>query len=379
MSISKANYSKSNLKRFNVFLFVSTFARSLIEIFISLYLFKNGFSIQSILIFYLLGNLFSLVFSYFFVRIGEKSNYSIVMFIGVVSFIVLQFALNKISYSSLYLVFVSLLYAIYRRGYWVARRFYITKIMPQKNSSIPYSLTIIVSEVASIFAGFLGGFLLDNSSSVNLMIISAVLLAISVLPLWRIESRGKNTKIRLFRNLKRYNKRNYLAFSLYEINNLLTYIFPIYVFLYIKETYIMTGSIDAIGNIAIIVFVFLYGRIIKNKNYFIISSVLFILVSLTKLLFLNYLILAICFVEGIVKKMQNQSLSKIYFENRNGMDLAHYNLIYQLVESLARAIAVVPLLFVNDVRIMILIVLLIMSIELVIYALLKKTRSYIEH
>ena len=58
--------------KFNIFNFLSTFARSLIEIFIALYLFNNGFSINAIIIFYLFENFFSIFLSYIFVKIGKS-------------------------------------------------------------------------------------------------------------------------------------------------------------------------------------------------------------------------------------------------------------------------------------------------------------------
>lgn len=362
-------------KKFNTFLFISTFARSLIEIFISLYLFKNGFSLQFVLAFYLLENVFSIFASYLFVQIGERINYSIVMYIGVTAFIMLQFVLGNLVHNFSYIILISILYAIYRRGYWVARRFYVTTIMPQRESSIPYSIIMVVSEIASILSGFLGSFLLDSFNVVALTILSSILLFISALPLIKIDNKGQKTKIELIKNLKKYDKRNYLAFSLYEINNLLAFIFPIFIFLYIEETYAMTGIVNAISSLAIIVFIILYGRLIRKKNYFILSSVLFLFICIAKLFLLNYFILALCFIEGLIKKMQSQSLNKIYFENRNGMDLAHYNLIYQIVEAVARATVTIPLLFMNDIRIMILFVLLIIGIELVFYASFKKTKK----
>lgn len=367
--------TKRDLRKFNVFLFVSTFARSLIEIFISLYLFKNGFSIHSILEFYLIENIFSFFISILFVKVGERFNYSIVMYFGVVSFIILQLVLGNPINNFPYILLISFLYAMYRRGYWVARRFYVTKIMPERGSSIPYSIVMVVSEIASIVSGFIGSYLLDSLNVFALTIISSVLLFISVLPLSKIKSKGSRTKIELIKNLKKFEKKNFLAFSLYEINNLLTYLFPIYIFLYIKDTYAMAGAINAISSLAIIVFILFYGRLIKKRDFFIVSSILFITISSTKLFFLNYFILALTFIEGIIKKMQNQSLSKIYFENRNGMDLAHYNLFYQLTEAVARVIATVPLLFMNDVKLMIIVVLAIISVMLVFYALTSIKRK----
>lgn len=365
----------SNQIKFNIFSFISIFARSLLEVFISLYLFKNGFSIKSVLTFYLLENGFAFFISYLFVKIGEKYKYSTVMFIGIFSFIVLQIVLNNIVHSYMYIILISFLYSLYRRGYWVSRRYYITDIIPQRNSSESFSILMIVSEIASIISGYFGGFLLDSFNILSLTIISSVLLVISVIPLIKIKTKTSNKKIELIKNLKKYDKRNYVAFSLYEINNLLTFIFPIYIAMYIKDSYIMASSINAISNLAIIVFILVYGRIIKKRNYFVISSALFVFISISKLFFLNYFIFVFYFIEGLIKKMQEQSVNKIYFENRRGMDLTHYNLIYQLTESLVRVVVVLPLLFINDIKMMILFILLFISAELVIYAFFKKSKK----
>ncbi|MBR3138741.1 MFS transporter [Candidatus Saccharibacteria bacterium] len=361
--------------KFNMFLFISTFARALIEVFISLFLFKNGFPISSVLLFYLLENMFALFISYGFVRLGEKYGYLVVMCLGVISFVVLQFVLNNVMRNSAYIVLIALLYSFYRRGYWVARRYYVTEVMPQQNSSGPFSIMMVVSELASISAGFLGSFLLDGFNALVLTILSSVLLFISVIPLLKIKKKTNKTKIELIKNFKKYDKRNYLAFSLYEINNLLAFIFPIFIAIYIGDTYMMAGTVNAISCLAIIIFILIYGKIIKKRNYFVISSVLFILVSLTKLLPLGYFILILCFAEGLIKKMQEQSVNKIYFENRNNMDLTHYNLIYQIIEAIARAVVVIPLLFMNDIRVMIAFVLIIISAEVAIYACMKKDRK----
>ncbi len=365
----------TNRAKYNIFLFISTFARNLVEVFISLILFKNGFPLGSILLFYLLGTHFSIPVSYFFVRIGERFNYSIIMCVGIVAFVALQLALNAVTESTFFIISTALLYSLYKRGYWVARRYYVTEVIPQKNSTKPFSIMMVISEIASILAGFLGGSLLDGLNASILTIISSVLLLISIIPLLRIQNKTKKTKIELIKNLKKYDKRNILAFSLYEINNILAFLFPIFITIYVKDTYMMAGAVNAISSLAIILFILFYGRIIKKRNYFVLSSILFVLICFAKLFFLDYLILILCFIEGFIKKMQEQSVSKIYFENRNNVDSAHHNLIYQIIEALARVIVTVPLLFMSDVRMMISFVLIVISIELAIYACLRKNQK----
>lgn len=362
----------SNQVKFNLFSFISTFARSLIEIFISLYLFNNGFSLQMILIFYLFQNLFSIPLSYLFVRIGEKYNYLYGLLAGIVSFVLLQGVLKKLVVSLSYIIVIAFLYSVYKRGYWVSRRFYLTEIIPTKQSSKMYSFVLIISELSSIFAGYAGALFLSCFDMSLLIIVSSLLLLVSMIPLVGIKYKSKKVKIDLLNNLKKYNKLNFLVFSFYEITDLLNFIFPIYIAMYIKESYMMAGSLNAINNIAIVLFIFIYGKLINKKNnYLILSSFLVIIVCLLKINVFNYLIVLIYFIEGIVKKMQSQSVNKIYFENRGEMDITHYNLIYQMLESVARALAVIPLLFLNNIKVMICFVLIIISVEMGLYMVIK--------
>lgn len=353
--------------KFNIFSFLSTFARSLIEIFISLYLFKMGYTLQNIVLFYFFANLFAIPLAYFFVKLGEKTKYSYVMIIGFIAFLVVQVLLRNMINSISYIILIALVYSIYRRGYWVSRRFYITKIMPKQNSSGLFSIILVISQIASIASGYVGSFILNNASIVTLTIISSVLLFISGIPLFKINYNNDSKKIKLRDNFKKYDKNNYLIFSFYELNNIITFIFPIYVALYIGDSYSLAGNLNAISNIAIIIFVMLYGKIInKNKNYLILSTLLVLLCVIFKLNINNNFILVVYFIEGIVIKMQNQSVNKIYFENRNGMDLTHYNLIYQIVECFMRTIVIFPLIFINDIRTMIMFVICVIFLLLVI-------------
>ena len=54
----------------------------------------------------------------------KKFDNKLLSLIGIVSYVFLQILLNKITYSYIYIGILSFLYALYRRGYWIARRFY---------------------------------------------------------------------------------------------------------------------------------------------------------------------------------------------------------------------------------------------------------------
>jgi len=364
----------TDTEKFNTFNFLSTFARSLIEIFISLYLFKNGFTIHQLVLFYIIENCFSIFLAYIYVLVGEKYNYSIPIFIGVSSFLIVQVLLLNCVNSMWYIILIAFIYSMYRRGYWVSRRFYITNIMPTKESSKPFSIIMIVSQLGSIIAGYVGSMLLDGLNMKVLIAISSVIFFMSIIPLITIKYEKRTNKIKLRDNFKKYDKRNLVAFTMFELSNLLEFLFPIYIATYITNTYTMAGSVNAISNVSIIVFIFIYGKLIKEKNHFVVSMIAFLIINILKLFTMNYIILAICFIEGIIKKMQNQSLNKVYFENRSKLDVTHYNLMYQIIESAFRTLVAIPLLFFNNIIFMLLFVLLIILIELLIYVSMKKNK-----
>ena len=86
----------SNQRKFSWYVFLSTFSRNLIEVFIPIILYKFGFPLKTVILYYLLVNLFSLLLSYPCVYISNKYNNKILAIIGIMAFTILQVLLNFI-------------------------------------------------------------------------------------------------------------------------------------------------------------------------------------------------------------------------------------------------------------------------------------------
>lgn len=54
----------SNQKKFGIYVFLSTFARNLIEVFIPIILYKYGYTIKEVILYYFVVNIVSLILSY---------------------------------------------------------------------------------------------------------------------------------------------------------------------------------------------------------------------------------------------------------------------------------------------------------------------------
>ena len=89
----------SNQKKFNIYVFLSTFSRNLIEVFIPIILYKFGYSLKEVILYYLLVNIFLIFLSYPCILFAKKFSNRSLSLIGIMSFILVQILLTKMTYS----------------------------------------------------------------------------------------------------------------------------------------------------------------------------------------------------------------------------------------------------------------------------------------
>lgn len=353
----------SNQKKFSIYVFLSTFARNLIEVFIPIILYKYGYSLKEVILYYLFVNLFSLILSYPCFYLSNKYNNKILSIIGIISFVILQLLLNNLQNNIIYLLLISLAFATYRRGYWISRRYYNLKIIKKDNISKTYSLISIINEIGLIFSSYIGSLFLDFISINALTIISIVLFLISTIPLYLLKFEHKETdsKIELIKTVKQIPKSNIYLFGTYELLNVVKFLFPLYLFIYVKNNYQTVGIFNLFANLSTIIFAYIYGKKInKEKNYLSLSILFIIIVYILKLNFSTSILIIIAFLEGIALKMYELSIQKEFYSLSKKFEYQNYNLVYELTQNIFRTLTVLILyLFFNNLKTMITFVLII--------------------
>lgn len=348
-----------NQKKFNLYVFISTFARALIETFIPLLLFKFGYNLKEVVFYFLVYNLIELVISYPLVYLATKKGNKLLAIFGFIGFVLTQIMLNRMYMGLSYLIIIATLYAIYRTGYWLSRRYFNLKVIQKKNISSTYSIVTIVNQVALIFAGYIGSLILDFIGTNVLTIIAIVLYVISIIPLFmfKFEHDETNTDVRieLFKTLKEVSFNNIYVFGSYEILNVLKFFFTLYLFIYVKNTYQTVGLFNLITNLSVMIFAFYYGKKTDGKkNYLKLSIILTCLVYILKANVVSVLLVVISLLEGIAIKMYEISMNKEMYSLSKKFEYNNYNLMYEIVCKVFRAIVlVICYFFINDLKVMI--------------------------
>ena len=332
----------SNQKKFGIYVFFSTFSRNLIEVFIPVILYKYGFSLKEILLYYLLANVISLIISYTFVQISKKYSNKMLAILGIVAFVVLQISLNFITQSYKYIFLIATFFAIYRRGYWISRRYYNLNVVQDKNIATTYSIISIINQLGIIFSAYLGSIILDYINLKLLTIFAILLFLASTIPLFLLDFKHEinNKKIQLLETFKSISKSDIYLFGSYELINVIKFLIPLYLFICVKNTYQTIGIVNLITNLALIIFTYLFGRKLdKSKNsYLKISIILVILTYIFKVNSLGYVLLTVSFIEGITLKMYELSINKKFYTLSKNFEYTNYNLMYEITQNSFRSI-----------------------------------------
>lgn len=367
---------KQDIKKFNMYVFLSTFSRNLIEVFIPMILYKNGYELKEVILYYFIVNLFSLIITYPCVWIAKKTNYKILSFLGIIAFFIMQVMLNSIIDSMIYIVTIALLFALYRRCYWMSRRYYNLNVMSNKNISISYSIISIVNQIGVIVASYIGSLLLDFVSIKVLTIISIILFVTSIIPLCfiKIHNNANNKKIKSLETMRKISFKKLYVFGAYELLNVIKFLFPLYLLIYVKDTYQTVGILTLLTNLATLIFSYIYGKKINGKKNFLNFSLLFVvIVYLLKANNTSYWLILIAFFEGIATKMLEISVNSEFYELSKKFEYEQYNLIYEMTQNIIRTIVMlILLLFVTELKLMIYITLIFIVVSVFFYNQNKK-------
>lgn len=337
----------TNIKKYNIFILLSTIARNIVEVFSSVLLYKMGYSLKEILLFfsilYFVGAITSTLVIYLTSVINAKYILIFSSFVFSGSFYFMSIMENSMSN----LIIFSIIYGIGSYSYHSLRHYFAIKSM-DKDKKKDIGSILIFSNIGLIIAPILVSYITKKLSIVILAIIVIILSILAIIPLFKLDIKDDNTEIKF----ERISKNKILFFVLEQAKVINLSLQPLYLYLFINSKIDYVGIFNAIMGISACIFIYFFVRKIDDNKYFKYLNILFCLLLLLKLnIKSKYLILIIGFFEGLGIKMFDVVSSENIYNIKKDTNVKGYLIIVEIIFCLVRSFFCLIGYFINDIKI----------------------------
>ena len=331
----------SDLKKYNIFIFITSFAKLLVEIFIPLILYNMSFTIKEIILFLILKYSFCLLFIPVGYFIGKKYSVSTLMILSSIIFSITYIYLSQINRNLTSLIILSILYSSYLMFYWLGRHAYGLSIIEDKKTTDNVSLYNIFTILGGLFSPFIGSYIIEKTSTLTLSTIVLVLMIISIIPLTKIKKIKLNSNTQIKHIIKSFPKTNYIFNTLDQLRYILYTVLPLWIYINIKSKYSYIGILNIITGLGSIIYIYLLSKKMdKNKKDYLSLSLLIMgiiyLLKITITSNLAYLIITL--FEGITKSsLDTITLRNTYVYQKNYC-ITSYIIFTEIINNIARTL-----------------------------------------
>lgn len=331
----------SDLKKYNIFIFITSFAKLLVEIFIPLILYNMSFTIKEIILFLILKYSFCLLFIPVGYFIGKKYSVSTLMILSSIIFSITYIYLSQINRNLISLIILSILYSSYLMFYWLGRHTYGLSIIEDKKTTDNVSLYNIFTILGGLFSPFIGSYIIEKTSTLTLSTIVLVLMIISIIPLTKIKKLKLNPNTQIKHIIKSFPKTNYIFNTLDQLRYILYTVLPLWIYINIKSKYSYIGILNIITGLGSIIYIYLLSKKMdKNKKDYLSLSLLimgiiyFLKITITS----NLAYLIITLFEGITKSsLDTITLRNTYVYQKNYC-ITSYIIFTEIINNIARTL-----------------------------------------
>ena len=280
------------IKNYNIYIFISTFTRNIIDIYSIIYLYQKGITIKNIIFIYTLIYFLGIFISNTSLKLGNKIGYKYILAFSSIITSISFYIIHKSN--NLYLI--SLFISLSMFTYHPIKHYYGIKLLKHKKE---IGNTLIFTYMASLLSSYIA---IKKIKLIYLFIISII----SIIPSLFIK---KEIPKKIHNNHKlSKNKTLFFIFDQFKIIFIL--LEPLYLYT-ISNNIKYVGIFNIILTISSIIFIYILSNKITIENKYKYLNILFTLVLILKLNINNkYILLIIAFLEGIGIK-SNELISTI--------------------------------------------------------------------
>ena len=273
------------IKNYNIYIFISTFTRNIIDIYSVIYLYQKSFDIKEIIIIYAIVYFLGYFISWLSLTAGNKVGYKYILIISSLTTSVTFYILHKSN--SIYLI--ALFLSLSTFTYHPIRHYYGMQLLKHKKE---IGKTLIYIYIASLLSSYMA---IKNMNAMCLIIISII----GIIPALFIKKEG--SKIIKYHGSINYQKLKFFFFDQFKI--IFIFLEPLYLYL-IANKISYVGIFNILLTLSSIICVYLLSNKINIEKHYKYTNILFTVILIIKLNVYNKgLLLIIAILEGMGIKM----------------------------------------------------------------------------
>lgn len=305
------------IKNYNIYIFISTFTRNIIDIYSIIYLYKKGIDIKNIICIYTLIYFLGIFISTISIKIGNILGYKYILIFSSIMTSISFYIIHKSN--NIYLI--SLFISLSMFTYHPIKHYYGIKLLNHKKQ-IGY--TLILTYIASLLSTYIA---INNIKIKYLFLISII----SIIPSLFI----KKEQTKTIKTIK-ISKQKILFFIFDQFKIIFILLEPLYLYT-ISKTITYVGIFNIILTISSILYIYILSNKIHIEKNYKYLNILFTIILLLKLNINNkILLLIIAFLEGIGIKT-NELVSTINLYNTKELN-HNYIINSEIIFCLTRTI-----------------------------------------
>lgn len=322
-------------------MFIKTLARSLILVFIPIYLASVGFSIRFIALFYLLEFIGMALATPVGLWLNSKIGVKKTMVLADLFFVGYMLAVNSISATGWYIILPTLLFSVSGGLFWAGYHVDFTQNADTKDQGKEISFVKSLVVLGSALGPLLGSLLIIGASYTASFVAASVLITLGALPLLTSKDFKTVKPIFTWRRLKRADDaakaRSYIAFGVMQLTN--ETFWPLFIFLALKSV-LDVGLVFTLTSLFIIVVLIWFGRRVdaRPRQSLILGVWLHAPSWIARIFFLTPLGFFLSNTYGQLSyQLMDTAFEKVvYTEARSSHDISNYFLFRQLFIGIGR-------------------------------------------
>ncbi len=254
-------------------LFASTlilnFGLALIFIFEPIYLFRLGYSLQQIMLFWVMVYFFYVLWIPLGAKVSERFGYEHTMFYGTFFWILLYLGLYLIEAHSIFFYITPLFYAAQKSLYWPAYHANFSKYSDDSEEGREIGMLSILTSLTFIIGPVIGGFILHQWGFHILFIIVAVIFLLSNVPMLLTKERFVSEPVDYEYSYKKLfekkNRKKFFAYLGFGEEILVVVVWPIFISLFIEDM-LSIGGLVAITTFITMIATLIIGKLSDKMN-----------------------------------------------------------------------------------------------------------------